>query len=279
MYSPTNQVSRHLTIIIIQNNFTIKKIMNLFVIIFLSLSSFGSTNKAWWWESDFDSAMKLKSKKERSMRFTRLLGECKQWNDQRAAWEIFSKMQHPDVFHYNNMIHIFKWKPNKVAWLLDDMHKRGVQSNFITYSTVLNAFKHDHSEFQKFWNEMKEDGIEPNLITYSTALNAFKDDHSQFLKFWDEMKEDGIEPDLITYSTALNVFKDHHSQFLKFWYKMEKDGIKPDLITYSIALNAFKDDHSQFLKFWHEMRKKESNLISSRVKLLSTVSRTTIHNF
>merc|ERR1719321_2290629 len=132
---------------------------------------------------------------------------------------------------------------SKIFMVYEEMRKRGVQCNTISYNTMLHACARCGSmeHVPQLLEDMKAGGVEPDIITYSTIVKGYcsSGDVDRAFQVLKEMKGDGrFVPDQILYNSLLDgCAKEHRvDEALELLEDMRKSGITPTNYTLSILV-------------------------------------------
>jgi pentatricopeptide repeat protein len=96
---------------------------------------------------------------------------------------------------------------DKIQELLQEMERRHVEKDRITYSVLYNAYSRqgDDAKAEQLWQEMKGRGVEMDLAGFNGLMHNFarKNAIDRVLDTYKQMQVAGIQPDQGTFSILL----------------------------------------------------------------------------
>ncbi|CAI9787706.1 unnamed protein product [Fraxinus pennsylvanica] len=173
---------------------------------------------------------------------------CRQFE---KMWELFMEIEKygsPDACTYNILINARRVKGDVEGALnmFDEMIKRGVEPNVVTFGTVISGYCAKLELNKAFRLKKKMEGdfkIKPNAHIYTALIKGLckVDELDKAIKLKEEMSRKKVELDPAIYSTLINQFfkagrKAEVSELLE---EMGKVGCKLDTVTYNALICGF----------------------------------------
>ncbi|KAF5728622.1 putative pentatricopeptide repeat-containing protein [Tripterygium wilfordii] len=135
--------------------------------------------------------------------------------------------------------------------VVDEMEKKGIQPDVITFNTLLHAFYWSgrFADGEKMWDLMETKDIVPNVWSYNARMRGLVSENrlQEAIELLDKMRSNGVQPDAATYNAFMRKFcLDKNLEEAKNWYhKLRENDCEPDRVTY-LTLVPFLREKGEF---------------------------------
>ena len=166
------------------------------------------------------------------------------------VYELYDEMDTPDVVTYNTLLNLHSDKSrhskSKRIFFLDEMKKKNIEPNTVTYNSLLKSFDYDMEELQMYLQEMEALRLQFDIVTYSTLIQAyghvFRNAHRMEMVYV-QMKNAGISPDIYVFNTLLSRYAKLASKSVeraeRVLQDMESAGVSKNTETYNSVIMMY----------------------------------------
>ncbi|OVA02182.1 Smr protein/MutS2 C-terminal [Macleaya cordata] len=151
-----------------------------------------------------------------------------------------------EVILYNVTFKVFRKSRNfgKAELLFDEMLKRGVKPDNITFSTIISCARMCSlpNKAVEWFEKMPSFGCNPDDVTYSAMIDAYgrAGNVDMALSLYDRARTEKWRIDLVTFSTLIKIYgvSGNFDGALNVYEEMKALGVKPNLVIYNTLLDA-----------------------------------------
>ena len=151
-----------------------------------------------------------------------------------------------EVILYNVTLKVFRKNKNfvKAQSLFDEMLKRGVQPDNITFSTIISCARVCSlpDKAVEYFERMRQHGCYPDDVTYSVMIDAYGQagNIDMALSLYDRARTEKWRLDLVTFATLIKIYASSGNSdgALNVFEEMKALGVKPNLVIYNTLLDA-----------------------------------------
>ncbi|CAK8564464.1 unnamed protein product [Lathyrus sativus] len=128
--------------------------------------------------------------------------------------------------------------------VFDEMVKRGVKPNNITFSTIISCARSCYlpNKAVEWFEKMPSFGCQPDDVTYSVMVDAYgkAGDLNMALSLYDRARTENWRLDNATFSTVIKMYgvAGNYDGCLNVYEEMKALGVKPNLVVYNTLLDA-----------------------------------------
>ncbi|XP_054778540.1 pentatricopeptide repeat-containing protein At1g55890, mitochondrial-like [Prosopis cineraria] len=151
----------------------------------------------------------------------------------------------PNLVSYNIVIKAYceMGSPDSAISLLEEMEKKGIYPDLITYNTLLHWLytKDRFLDGEKLWSQMGEKNVAPDTRSYNARLRGLAEEKKtkDAIELFEKMKNEGIKPDMFSFNAMFKGFVDTDDlDEAKRWYTELSNNYEydPNKITFSTLL-------------------------------------------
>ncbi|KAH0451512.1 hypothetical protein IEQ34_018811 [Dendrobium chrysotoxum] len=160
----------------------------------------------------------------------------------------------PSVQVFNAMMGVYarSGRFDDVRNLLDEMRKRGLEPDLVSFNTLINARAKSGQVPSGLALELLQDvrrsGLRPDTITYNTLISACSQapNFEEATSVFEDMMKSKCQPDLWTYNAMISVYGrcGMIQEAEQLFHEITSMGFSPDAVTYNSLLYAFAKEGS-----------------------------------
>ncbi|KAK9089887.1 hypothetical protein Scep_028969 [Stephania cephalantha] len=147
---------------------------------------------------------------------------------------------------YNVVLKVFRKSRDYlgVEEVFDEMLKRGVKPDNVTFSTVISCARACSlpEKAVEWFERMPEFGCSPDNVTYSAMIDAYgrAGNVDMALRLYDRARAERWRVDVITFSTLIKIYgsSGNFDGALNVYEEMKALGVKPNLVIYNRLLDT-----------------------------------------